>query len=162
MKERNLRLLVVEDSCDDENLIRRAVRRLDEDIEVESAYDGEEAIERLCGSGSTAPLPDLVLLDWKLPKVMGCEVLRAVRRSDRCKDLIVVAFSSSDGPDDRSDCEILGGSDYIVKPVGYEGFMAAVQGIVKDHCSVFLAHHATSTKIAHLAQIYTADSAAVS
>ena len=124
------RLLVVEDYADDERLIKRALQRMGCDMDVEYVHDGEEAVERLCGSGSALPLPDLMLLDWKMPKMMGAEVLREVRNSPHCKGLVIVAFSSSDGEQDKLQCAALGGNAYFVKPIEYQPFLAAVQGII--------------------------------
>jgi len=130
----NRKLLIVEDNFDDEKLILRAIQRMDLEIDIEVVRDGLAAVQRLC-EGSH-PLPDLVLLDWKLPLMMGSEVLKQLRSDDRCKDVPVVVFSSSDRPDDSSECSELGGTDYVVKPVEYEAFLAAVQRIVRRYFSV--------------------------
>lgn len=135
MKQRNPRLLVVEDNIDDEGLILRALKRMDCDIDVEVVHDGEAAIDRLCVTGEQLPLPDLVVLDWKLPRVMGADVLERVRRTARCRAVTVVAFSSSDDPGDKEQCRKLGGNSYVVKPVDYASFMSAVQSIVQAYTS---------------------------
>jgi CheY-like chemotaxis protein len=133
MPNRNLKLLVIEDNEDDERLILRALLRVDRNMDVQVLRDGAQAVDRLCGSGSDLPLPDMILLDWKLSKVMGAEVLRRVRKSDRCKDLVVVAFSSSDNAEDRLECAYLQGNAFVTKPVEYYKFLAAIEGILDDY-----------------------------
>ncbi|MEA2554346.1 MAG: hypothetical protein QOJ65_2522 [Fimbriimonadaceae bacterium] len=128
------RLLVVEDCIDDERLIIRALKKLDENMEVHVLRDGEKAADYLCGKGSSVTRPDLVILDWKLPLLMGADVLRRVRGTESCKGLPVVIFSSSDCERDREECRALGGSAYVVKPVEYTKFLSAIQGIVREHC----------------------------
>jgi CheY-like chemotaxis protein len=127
------RLLVVEDYADDERLIKRALQRMECDMDVEYVHDGEEAVERLCGSGANLPIPDLIILDWKMTRVMGAQVLKVIRNSDRCKKIVVVVFSSSDGESDVEECKLLGGNDYVVKPIDYAKFLAAVQRIVTTY-----------------------------
>jgi two-component system response regulator len=124
------RLLVVEDSVDDEKLILRAIKRMGGDMEVYVVRDGEEAINYLCGNSPHPIVPDLVLLDWKLPRFMGIDVLKRIRSSSRCKGLAVVAFSSSDRAEDQIECMAEGGNAYVVKPVAYDEFLAAVQGVI--------------------------------
>lgn len=147
MKERNPRLLVVEDNVDDEGLILRALKRMDCEIDVEVLHDGEAAIDRLCTSGEKLPLPDLVVLDWKLPRVMGADVLEKVRSTAHCKGVKVVAFSSSDDPGDKEHCRQLGGNSYVVKPVDYASFMSAVQGMVQLYTSCGSPPQATNQTI---------------
>jgi two-component system response regulator len=134
VKAKANRLLIVEDNFDDERLILRALKRMGNDMQICVVRDGEAAIEFLCESVEhDTPLPDLVILDWKLPKIMGREVLRSIRGSNRCRDLVVVGFSSSDGPGDREECRLLDGDGYVTKPIDYEDFLSAVQGIVSSY-----------------------------
>lgn len=160
MNERNARLLVVEDNEDDERLILRAIRGIKQDIDVEIVRDGMAAVERLCGQSDH--LPDLVLLDWKLPKLMGAEVLERVRVEDRLKDIPVVAFSSSDGSEDISECRDLGGNDYVVKPVEYGAFLSTVQIIIAKYCQQIDRRPSVRTSTRKLADIYTSRNAAAS
>jgi CheY-like chemotaxis protein len=132
MRTKSLKLLVVEDNEDDERLILRALARADRPIEVEVIRDGEAAVKRLCAS-LDSPLPDMVLLDWKLNKVMGADVLRAIRQSERCKELSVVAFSSSDNVEDWTECMALRGNAFVTKPVEYYKFLTAVEAILLEH-----------------------------
>lgn len=133
MRTQALRLLIVEDNEDDERLILRAISRVDRSIEVRVVRDGQQALEALCGTGTLAPQPDLVLLDWKLRKVMGAEVLRRLRDADEFKNLKIVAFSSSNEEEDRRQCADLKGTDFVTKPVEYQLFMSVIEGILLEH-----------------------------
>lgn len=119
----NKMILLVEDNPDDEALTLRAVRKhMPYGIMV--ARDGAEALEFLFGKGchvgrdlSNSPL--LVLLDLKLPKVNGLEVLRRMREDVRTRPIPVVVFTSSTEEQDILDSYRLGANSYIRKPVDY-------------------------------------------
>lgn len=121
-------LLLVEDNPDDVELILRAFRRVHLANPVQVARDGAEALEILFGPevASRSPLPRVLFLDLKLPKVSGLEVLARVRQEERTRPLpVVVLTSSREEPDIRRAYE-LGANSYIVKPVEFERFVAAV------------------------------------
>ncbi|QQR74874.1 MAG: response regulator [Holophagales bacterium] len=121
-------LLLVEDNPDDVELILRAFRRVHLANPVQVARDGAEALEILFGPevASRSPLPRVLFLDLKLPKVSGLEVLARVRQEERTRQLpVVVLTSSREEPDIRRAYE-LGANSYIVKPVEFEKFVAAV------------------------------------
>lgn len=120
------RILLVEDNPDDESLTQRALRRGDQGAEVIVAHDGAAALEAL---ETMTELPDLVLLDLKLPKLDGAEVLRQIRDNDRTRRLCVVVFTSSGEPRDIALCHGLGCNSYVVKPVAYESYISTVQQI---------------------------------
>jgi two-component system response regulator len=119
-------ILLVEDNPDDESLTQRALRRGDWGAEVIVTRDGAAALETL---QTMAELPDLVLLDLKLPKLDGTEVLRQIRGNDRTRCLCVVVFTSSGEPRDIALCQNLGCNSYVIKPVAYESYISAVQQI---------------------------------
>ncbi len=120
------RILLVEDNPDDESLTQRALRRGDWGAEVIVARDGALALETLAAAGD---LPDLVLLDLKLPKLDGTEVLRQIRDNERTRCLCVVVFTSSGEPRDIALCQKLGCNSYVIKPVAYESYIGTVQQI---------------------------------
>lgn len=120
------RILLVEDNPDDESLTRRALRRGDWGAEVTVARDGAAALETLA---AMAELPHLVLLDLKLPKLDGAEVLRQIREMNRTRRLCVVVFTSSGEPGDITLCQELGCNSYVIKPVAYESYISTVQQI---------------------------------
>jgi len=122
------RVLVVEDSPDDEALTRRAFRRSSPDVEVVVQGDGPAALGwlgRLASEGQE-PLPAFVLLDINLPQMSGHEVLRLIRGDPRLRCLPVIMFSSSNEEADLRESYQGGASSYIRKPVDFDAFMAAV------------------------------------
>ena len=119
--------MLVEDNLDDERLVVRAFRKAGID-EFVVARTGEEALNTLQARGDN--YPSLVLLDLKLPKVNGLEVLRTMREKEETKLVPVVVFTSSDEEGDILQSYELGANSYIRKPVDYESFMEAVQAVI--------------------------------
>ena len=124
-------ILLVEDDPNDEELTCRALRRSNIMNEVIVAHDGEEALKILFGHGKFLdheidPLPAVVLLDLKLPKVNGIEVLRRIRSDSRTRRLPVVVLTSSRQESDREEVYELGANSYICKPVDFENFTEAI------------------------------------
>lgn len=122
----NPALLLVEDNPDDVELTLRAFRRAKLDQSVFVARDGAEALEFLFGVEAASPLPKAVLLDLKLPKVDGLEVLARIRQGERTRRLPVVVITSSREESDIRRAYALGANSYVVKPVEFERFVAAV------------------------------------
>jgi len=116
-------ILLVEDNPDDETLILRALRRGGIANEIQVVRDGEEALNVLL---SDAPLPAVVLLDIKLPKIDGLEVLRRLRANDRTRLLPIVILTSSSEEQDIIDSYHLGANSYVRKPVEFAKFTEAV------------------------------------
>lgn len=126
-------LLLVEDNPDDEALTLRALRRLAlVPMQIEVARDGVEALERMLpAAGSSAStsaprLPDLVLLDLKMPRMSGLQVLEELRKNERTRTLPVVVFTSSSEERDLKRCYELGANAYVRKPVDFTEFVEAV------------------------------------
>jgi two-component system, response regulator len=117
-------ILLVEDNPDDEKLIIRALRRSNIANGIQVAHNGEEALNILL---SDAPLPTVVLLDIKLPKIDGLEVLRRLRASDRTRLLPIVVLTSSSEERDIIDSYHLGANSYVRKPVEFDKFTEAVK-----------------------------------
>ena len=120
------RMLLVEDDPNDIELIQLALENYHFVNQIDIAEDGEEALQYLFGTGnnsSTPKLPRLVLLDLKLPKISGIQVLEAIRRDPRTKNLVVVVMTSSAEDRDLQACYNLGVNSYIVKPFDFEQFM---------------------------------------
>jgi CheY-like chemotaxis protein len=115
-------VLLVEDNPDDVALTLRAFKKSNILNEVVVAKDGEEALEKLFSGG---PLPQLVLLDLKLPKVDGLDVLRRIRASERLRMLPVVILTSSREEKDLIEGYSLGANSYVQKPVDFEQFLEA-------------------------------------
>jgi CheY-like chemotaxis protein len=122
-------LLLVEDNPDDEALTLRALRRVNVGNEVVVARDGVEALEYLFGTGPGSErrrMPQVVLLDIKLPKLDGLEVLRRLRADPRTKVLPVVMLTSSSEEEDRIRSYELGANSFVRKPVDFTQFAQAV------------------------------------
>lgn len=119
-------ILLVEDNPDDEALTLRALKRNNILNTVFVARDGVEALDYLesCGPGR---LPEVVLLDLKLPRIDGLEVLRRIRENDKTRRLAVVILTSSNEERDIIAGYDLGANSYIRKPVDFEQFMEAVR-----------------------------------
>jgi two-component system response regulator len=125
-------ILLVEDNPDDEALTLRAFKRHKLANEICVARDGHEALEFLSGTrrnvGRDAdPLPQVVLLDLKLPKMDGLEVLRAMRSMERTKRVPVVILTSSREEQDMVASYDLGANSYVRKPVDFEQFIEAAR-----------------------------------
>lgn len=124
-------ILLVEDNPDDAALTLRALKKNHILNEVAVMRDGEQALDYLFGNAAgdkpAAPLPQMVLLDLKLPKVDGLEVLRRIRDERRTARLPVVILTTSREETDLANSYDLGANSYIRKPVDFEQFTAAVK-----------------------------------
>ena len=125
-------IMLVEDNRDDEALTLRALKKNNIKNEVFVAHDGEEALDYLFNTGSHSGkgqhgVPQLILLDLKLPKVDGLDVLRELRANDRTKLLPVVILTSSTEEQDRMKGYDLGANSYVRKPVDFNEFIDAVR-----------------------------------
>jgi two-component system response regulator len=123
-------IMLVEDNPDDEALTVRALKKNKIVNEVVVARDGVEALDYLFGEGihagrNTAEVPQVVLLDLKLPKLDGLGVLRRLRADDRTKLLPVVILTSSNEDQDRINGYDLGANSYVRKPVDFDQFVVA-------------------------------------
>ena len=117
-------ILLVEDNADDEALTRRALQKNNVKNELLVAHDGQEALDLLFGGGR---LPQLILLDLKLPKIDGLEVLRRLRADERTKLLPVVVLTSSNEERDLVRSYSLGANSYVRKPVDFNEFTEAAR-----------------------------------
>jgi len=123
-------ILIVEDSDTDLELALRALTQAKVANRIEVARDGAEALDFLFSQGAfagrPADNPQLVLLDLKLPMVDGLEVLRTIKQNSATRTIPVVMLTSSHEQRDVVESYNLGANSYIVKPVDFDGFMAAV------------------------------------
>jgi CheY-like chemotaxis protein len=122
-------ILLVEDDPDHEALTIRALKKSNIANNIQVARDGEEALQLLFGPGEMAlkQLPQVVLLDLKLPKIEGLEVLRRIRESEKTRMLPVVVLTSSDEESDLACSYKLGVNSYIRKPVNFNEFADATR-----------------------------------
>jgi two-component system response regulator len=125
-------ILLVEDNPRDEALTLRALRKSNIVNDVVVARDGVEALDYLFGTGAHEgraldAMPQLVLLDLKLPKVDGLQVLQRIRADERTRRLPVVIFTSSSEEEDLIKSYDLGANSYVRKPVDFEQFLDATR-----------------------------------
>jgi len=125
-------ILMVEDNPDDQTLILRTLRKNNIANEVVVASDGAEALDYLFGRGAhagrdTSITPTVILLDLKLPKIDGLEVLKRVRGNERTKLLPTIILTSSDEERDIVESYRLGANSYVRKPVNFDQLSDAVR-----------------------------------
>lgn len=131
MPEQQVEILLVEDNPDDVELALHALKRHKLANEVHVARDGAEALDFIFGAGDIGDRlrhhPRLVLLDLKLPKFDGLEVLERLKGDARSRNIPVVVLTSSNQEPDLKRAYELGANSYIVKPVDFEQFVDAVK-----------------------------------
>jgi CheY-like chemotaxis protein len=127
-------ILLVEDNEDDAFLLTRALRTAEVDNPVHVVTDGEQAVDYLKGTGRFAdrtqhPLPGLVLLDLKLPRISGFEVLQWIQNETALPELVVVVLSSSGEKRDINMAYRFGARSYVVKPPTQASFVDLAKGL---------------------------------
>ena len=134
MLHKTVEILLVEDSIDDAELTIREMKKHNLANELFHVKDGAEAIDYIFGKGVfegrlIEQRPKLVLLDIQMPKINGIEVLETIKSDERTKTIPVVMLTSSKEDPDIQRCYSLGANSYIVKPVNFEAFTAAIRSI---------------------------------
>lgn len=129
--EHEIEILLVEDNPNDAEMTLRALRKKHIANRIIHLKDGAEALDFFHGTGSfqgrdVTSVPKVVLLDLKMPKVDGIEVLRSLKSNERTRSIPVVVLTSSKEDPDIKKCYELGVNSYIVKPVGFENFLKAI------------------------------------
>jgi two-component system response regulator len=124
-------ILLVEDNASDAELTIRALKLKHIVNKIVHLKDGADALDYLYAEGvyegrNTANRPKMILLDLKMPKVNGIEVLRKIKSDEKLRSVPVVVLTSSKEDPDIKTCYDLGVNSYIVKPVGFENFLKAV------------------------------------
>ncbi|WP_182530117.1 response regulator [Dokdonella fugitiva] len=126
-------ILVVEDDTLDAEMIEEALLEVGAERPVERVEDGAEAVDFLFRrnryAGRSDDLPILVLLDIKMPRMDGFEVLRVIRESDSTRQVPVVILTSSSEDQDIAECRTLGANAYVVKPSDARGFADTVRTV---------------------------------
>jgi CheY-like chemotaxis protein len=134
MEYENIEILFVEDSVDDAALTIRALNKSGFTHKLLHVKDGAEALDFLYCKGNFSSrnpnqFPNLILLDLKMPKVSGIQVLEQVKADKRMKSIPVVMLTSSNEGPDIERCFELGANSYIVKPVESDNFFKAIKEI---------------------------------
>ncbi len=125
MDYQDVEILLVEDNPHDVELTLRALKKHNLANHVHIARDGAEALEFIF-AGGTANRLKVILLDLKLPKISGLEVLQKIKDDDRTKTIPVVCLTSSSEDQDVEACYRLGANSYVVKPVEFDNFAQTV------------------------------------
>jgi len=124
-------IMLIEDNPKDIELTRRALDKANIANTLVVASDGVEALDYLIGNnGAPVELPIVILLDLKLPRVNGMEVLQHIRSNNRIKHLPVVVLTSSNEEHDIIQSYLLGANSYICKPVKFNDFVEAIRQLV--------------------------------
>ncbi|WP_425390691.1 response regulator [Ekhidna sp.] len=131
---KDVQLLLVEDSMDDADLAMRAIKNANVINDIVWLKDGEEAIHYLKGEGKyegrdTSIKPRVILLDLKLPKIGGVQVLEKIKKDDNLKNIPVVVMTSSKENVDLKRCYELGVNSYVVKPISFSKFSKVIKDI---------------------------------
>lgn len=133
MKE-TAQILLVEDNKMDIALTLDAFRDATVSSEIQVAHNGEEALQYLFGEGKYAdresfPMPDIVLLDLKMPGIGGFEVLKKVKVTPEIKRIPIIILTSSRDEGDRAESYDNGANSYLLKPISFDGFLDVVKKV---------------------------------
>ncbi len=129
-------ILLVEDNVLDADLIKRALQKVETSIHLEIASDGEEAIAYLHKWEKGTPTPIVILLDLKLPKISGLDVLKQLKTHPKFRLLPVVVLTSSNEMLDIQQAYDLGANSYILKAIDYDQFSSAISLIHRYWCGL--------------------------
>lgn len=129
-------ILVADDSAEDMYILKRAFLKVGIDAQLHRVSDGQEAVDYLSGKGefrdrASHPLPRLLLLDLKMPKMDGFDVLRWLEKHPKLSRIPVTVFSSSDEDKDVDRAYDLGANSYVVKPGTLHGYVGMVETLNK-------------------------------
>jgi CheY-like chemotaxis protein len=128
-------VLLVEDDPNDIRLMQRAFAKANYNVSLQAVLDGEEGMNYLAGAKAfedreSYPFPILIILDLKLPRKSGFELLEWIKQTPSTKFLPVIVFTSSQQPRDISKAFDLGANAYLAKPIGFENLLDTVHKIV--------------------------------
>ena len=134
-------VLLAEDSKTDKELILRVLKNHDITDKVFAVKNGEEALEYVFAYGQYANrdknlFPRAILLDLKLPKVNGIDVLKEIKSNEQTKSIPIIIFTSSNNEKDKDESYSLGANSYVIKPINSEAFIQAILEI--GHYWLFL------------------------
>lgn len=130
LNQNSVELLLIEDSSSDAELIIRALQKNNLGNSIAHLKDGEEALHYIFATGKFSgrkveDKPKVILLDLKMPKVNGIEVLKAIKSDERTRSIPIIIMTSSKENSDIAECYKLGVNSYVVKPVNFENFSKA-------------------------------------
>lgn len=123
-------ILLVDDSDDDVELAQRLIRKFAPEALQSVAIDGVQALEMLHATEGKRLVPDVILLDLKMPRLDGADVLKALRADPSTQRIPVVMFTSSNERSDVLRCYALGANSYVQKPVNFDEYETALGQVV--------------------------------
>ena len=134
MTDEIVEVLLVEDSPDEAAFFTRTFSRIQLPAYLHIAIDGKDAVDFIFGTGRHLPRgrmtrPKLIILDLKLPRLDGLEVLRCLKSDLRTRNIPIVIFSSSREESDLIESYAIGANSYLVKPMDFDQFVASVQAL---------------------------------
>jgi CheY-like chemotaxis protein len=135
--QRRAQVIIVEDNPYDAEITAQALENRNPLIDIEVLEDGEQALQYISNiRNDRKAFPRLILLDLKLPKVNGFEVLKRLRSDEQTRIIPVVIFTSSTEDRDRHRSKELGANAYIVKPIAFSAFMDVIEQVYRDWIEV--------------------------
>ncbi len=129
-------VMLVEDNSSDVDLIRRVLEKNQPGIRLTIARDGEEALSVVEQWNKNTPLPEVILLDLKLPKINGLEVLKTIKNNRHLKNLPVVMLTSSHELKDIDEAYRIGVNSYILKAIDFDEFSQSIALIQRYWCGL--------------------------
>ena len=121
-------LFLIDDDADDQHVFAEALSEVDESVDLVTATNGLEALERL--RDASLPLPDLIFLDLNMPKMNGKQFLKEVKNAPGLSEIPVVIYSTSSARMDREETLALGATEFIVKPDSYGELCNAIRSVI--------------------------------
>jgi len=121
-------LFLIDDDADDQHVFAEALSEVDDSVDLVTATNGLEALERL--RDSSQPLPDLIFLDLNMPKMNGKQFLKEVKNVPRLSEIPVVIYSTSSARMDKEETLALGASEFVVKPDSYGELCNAIRSVI--------------------------------
>lgn len=134
MNNNNIQILLIEDNMNDAELTIRALKKNNLANKLRHVRDGAEGLDFIFAQGqyfnrNMEDLPNIIVLDLKMPKIDGIEVLRRIKSDERTKKIPVVMLTSSKEDPDIQECYRLGANSYVVKPVEFDHFVKAISDL---------------------------------
>jgi CheY-like chemotaxis protein len=127
---------LVEDNAADADLVMRVLKKTEKSVQVYLARDGEQALQMLSNWPGAFPNPLVVLLDLKLPKIDGLEVLKSIKTDKKLKTLPVVMLTSSNQAQDIQTAYQNGANSYVTKAIDFDEFSKNIETIQKYWCKL--------------------------
>ncbi len=141
---KNTSVLYIEDNEDYVEFMERSLKKINSELSLKVINDGKKAYEFFENITEKDNLPQLILLDIKLPGCSGMEVLSSIRKQDATKYIPVIMFSSSENAKDMMEASEHGANAYIVKPIG----LSSLTATLKSLCDFWLVHNKPVEKFA--------------